>query len=145
MEITMSYTKPDQSPFAANLASYETVVKLDNGRHVAVRCESIVEPNSGNPAVTVRARVVNDDGTSAVDGDGKTIESSFSHCSCAAEIDSLGGVAILQKLAIMAVLGEPTDPLWQDPIHTTMLQNASIRTNIASAAHSGPVNTESLL
>lgn len=135
----MSYTKPDQTPFTANLVDHETVVTLDSGQAVAVRCECSVEPNSGNPAVSAFARAVDASGVSTMDGTGQPIATSFSHCSCPGEVDNLGGVGVLQKLAIMAVLGEPTSPLWQDPIHATVLQNASIRTNLTSAASAGPV------
>jgi hypothetical protein len=135
----MPYTKPAQAPFTANLVDHETVVTLDSGQNVAVRCECSVEPNSGNPAVAAFARVVDASGASTLDGTGQPIATSFSHCSCPGEVDSLGGVGVLQKLAIMAVLGEPTTPLWQDPIHATVMQNASIRTNLASASSAGPV------
>jgi hypothetical protein len=135
----MSYSKPDQTPFAANLTDHETVVTLDTGQNVAVRCEGSVEPNSGNPAVAAWARVVGADGVSLLDGAGAPILSAFTHCSNPTEMADLGGAAALQRLAVMAVLGESTAPLWQDPIHSSVLENASIRTNIASAAHAGPV------
>lgn len=135
----MSYTKPDQTPFAANLTDHETVVLLDTGQAVAVRCECSVEPNTGNLAVAAAARVVNPDGSNWLDNAGQPCESGFSHCSNPAELTSLGGAAALQKLVSMAVLGESTAPLWQDPLHASTLQTASIRTNIASAAHAGPV------
>lgn len=134
----MSYTKPDQSPFTA-LQLNETVVTLDTGDNVAVRCESSVVPNSGNPAVAAWARVVDATGTDKLDGAGQPIKSALTHCSNPTEVASVGGAAVLQKLAMLAVLGEPTAPLWQDPIHASVLQNASIRTNIAAAKSAGPV------
>lgn len=134
----MSYTKPSQTTFT-QLQPNETVVTLDTGDNVAVRCESSVEPNSGNPAVAAWARVVDAVGADKLDGAGQPIQSSFSHCSNPTEMASVGGAAALQKVAVMAVLGESTAPLWQDPIHASVLQNASIRTNLASAAHAGPV------
>jgi hypothetical protein len=134
----MSYTKPDQTPFTA-LQPNETVVTLDAGDTVAVRCESSVEPNSGNPAVAAWARVVDATGADRLDGMGQAIQSAFSHCSNPTELAQVGGAAQLQKLALMAVLGESTAPLWQDAIHATVLENASIRTNITAAAHAGPV------
>jgi hypothetical protein len=135
----MPYTKPDQAPFAGNLADHETVVTLDTGEHVAVRCECSVEPNSGNPAVMAWARVVDTAGANLLDGCGCSITSGFSHCSNPTELAELGGAPALQRIAVLAVLGESTAPLWQDPIHASVLENASIRTNIASAAHAGPV------
>lgn len=134
----MSYTKPSQAPFT-QLQPNETVVTLDSGDNVAVRCESSVEPNSGNPAVAAGARVVDATGADKLDGNGQPIHSSFSHCSNPTELAQVGGAAALQKLALLAVLGESTAPLWQDPIHASVLANASIRTNLAAAAHAGPV------
>ncbi|KZC23552.1 hypothetical protein RHOFW104T7_13195 [Rhodanobacter thiooxydans] len=134
----MSYTKPDQAPFTV-LQPNETVVTLDTGDNVAVRCESSVEPNSGNPAVAAFARVVDTTGADKLDGAGQPIKSAFTHCSNPTEVENVGGASALQKLAMLAVLGESTAPLWQDPIHATVLENASIRTNITAAAHAGPV------
>lgn len=51
----------------------------------------------------------------------------------------------MQKCVLMAVLGEPTAPLWPDPSSAPMLANASIRTYLASAAHAGQVDTGALL
>jgi hypothetical protein len=134
----MPYTKPNQATFTA-LQPNETVVTLDTGDNVAVRCESSVEPNSGNPAVTAWARVVDATGADKLDGLGEPIQSAFSHCSNPTELASVGGAPALQKLALLAVLGESTAPLWQDPIHASVLANASIRTNLTAAAHAGPV------
>jgi hypothetical protein len=134
----MAYTKPSQTPFTA-LQPNETVVTLDTGDNVAVRCESSVEPNSGNPAVTAWARVVDATGADKLDGAGQPIKSAFGHCSNPTELATLGGAAALQKLVLLAVLGESTAPLWQDPNHASVLENASIRTNIVAAAHAGPV------
>jgi hypothetical protein len=141
----MAYTKPDQIPFAGNLAPDEFVVTLDSGQSVAVRAEGSVEPTSGNPVCAAWARVVNGDGTNAVDAAGQPMETAFCHTSNPTELAELGGAAVLQKIMLMAVLGESTAPFWQDPIHASVLQNASIRTNIASAAHAGPVTDLSSL
>jgi len=83
--------------------------------------------------------VVDGTGSDRLDAMGMPMLSSFIHTSNPTELGSLGGSAALQKLTVMAVLGEPTTPLWGDPIHATMMQNASIRTNLASAAQAGPV------
>ena len=133
----MPYTIPAQSLF--RLAAHELAVQLDTGEYVAVRVEGSVEPNSGNPVVSASARVVDATGSAVCDALGQPITSGFSHCSNPTELASLGGSEALQRLAGMAVLGESTAPLWADPIHSTVLENASIRTNIASAAHAGPV------
>lgn len=133
----MPYTKPDQTPFI-NLRPNEFVVTLDTGENVAVFSQITVQQNTGSPAVSVEARVVDATGSDTVDAAGQTIHTGFSHVTEQNEIASVGSVQAVQKLCILAVLGESTAPLWQDAIHATMLQTASIRTNIASAAHAGP-------
>ncbi|MDE2427029.1 MAG: hypothetical protein KGO96_14110 [Elusimicrobia bacterium] len=140
----MAYTKPSQTGFTA-LQPNETVVLLDTGDYVAVCCQSTVEPNSGNPAVAAWARVVDATGKDQLDGAGQTIQSAFTHCSNPTEVAQVGGVPALQKLALLAVLGESTSPLWTDPIHATTLETASIRTNITAAVHAGPADAGSLL
>lgn len=138
--MTMPYTKPIQTPFTANLAADEFVVTLDTGQSVAVHVIGSVEPTSGNPVCTAWARVVAADGTDALDAAGQPMKTGFAHTSNPTELISLGGAPALQKIMLMAVLGESTAPLWQDPIHASVLENASIRTNIASSAHAGPVS-----
>lgn len=135
----MSYTKPDQTPFAANLAADEFVVTLDTGENIAVRCSVVVENNTGYAMLTPQARQVDATGLTISDANGHPIVSEWGCNASPADITLAGSMGAMQKLAIMGVLGEPTAPLWADPIHTTMLTNASIRTNIASAAHAGPV------
>jgi hypothetical protein len=135
----MSYTKPDQTPFAANLATDEFVVTLDSGQTVAVRCALNVESNTGYAMLTPQARQVDGSGVTVLDANGHPIASEFGCNASPADITLAGSMGAMQKLAIMAVLGEPTAPMWEDPIHTTMLTNASIRTTIASASHAGPV------
>lgn len=133
------------SPQPAGLQPGETAVTLDTGDHVAVSAVCGVQDGSGNVSVTAAARVINADATGKLDANGKAITSGFSHSTNPTEEASVGGIAGVQKCVLLAVLGESTAPLWQDPIHATVLQNASIRTAIASAAHAGPVNTASLL
>lgn len=133
----MPYTKPDQTPFT-DLKPNEFVVTLDTGENVAVCSQITVQQNTGNPAIAVDARVIDATGADAVDAAGQTIRTGFSHVTEQGEIATAGSVQAVQKLCVLAVLGESTAPLWQDAIHATMLQTASIRTNIASAAHAGP-------
>lgn len=135
----MSYTVPDQTPFADMMREGELVVELDTGDLVAVYAVTSVEPNTGNPVVVAEARAVNADGSTKCDGCGDQTGTSFSHCSNATEVATLGGIDKLQKLVVMAVLGEDTAPLWKDPAHTAMLDHASIRSNLMCAAHAGPV------
>lgn len=140
----MSYTKPDQTPFT-KLEPNEFVVTLDSGQDVAVSVSVAVVDTSGNPALSSTARVVQADGSDQLDSTGNPIRSAFSHTSNPTEMSQLGGMPQLQTQMLLAVLGEPTT-LWGDTIHATTMENASIRTNIATAAHAGPVtNVGSLL
>lgn len=129
-----------------------TVVQLtDTGDLVAVGAVCIVQPHSGEPTIIAAAKVINSDGTDKQDVNGQPIATSFNHTSNSQELSDAGsgdpsaGMPVVQKACLMAVLGEDTSPLWQDPIHASMLATASIRTNILSAAHAGPLAGGSLL
>lgn len=139
----MAYTV--MSPQPTGLQPNETAVTLDTGDMVAVQAVGAIEANTGNPSITAGARVINADGTDKLDAVGQPITSGLSHVTNPTEIAAAGSMAAVQKCVLMALLGESTAPLWQDAIHATILQNASIRTNLASAAHAGPVNAGSLL
>jgi hypothetical protein len=139
----VSYTKTNPQP--ANLQPTETAVTLDTGDDVAVAAVCSVASNSGCPVIAATARVINADGTDKLDAQGKPILSAFQHTSCQEEVTATGGMPALQKCVLMAVLGEPTAPLWTDPSAATMLSNASIRTALASASHAGPVDAGALL
>lgn len=139
----MAYTV--LSPQPSGLQANETAVQLDTGDLVAVKAICGIESNTGNPSISASARAINTDGSSKLDATGQSITSGFSHVTNQTEIASAGTMAAVQKCVLMAVLGESTNPLWQDNIHQTVLQNASIRTNLASAAHAGPVNASTLL
>lgn len=135
----MAYTKPPQAPFAANLGNNEFVVRLDTGKFVAVSARISLESNTGNAVVVARARAVNVDGSPMLDPNGDVIESSFSHTTNKTELASVGGPNAMRKLILLAVLGEDTAPLWKDPIHSTVMDHASIRTNLTSVESAGPV------
>lgn len=139
----MAYTKT--SPVPPGLNEGETAVTLDDGSIIAVQAKSTVQETSGCPVIAATARAIKADGTPETLPDGSPIASAFQHTSCQDEITMAGGVDQVQKCCLLAVLGEPTAPLWQDPIHATALANASIRTAIASAAHAGPVDAGALL
>lgn len=139
----MSYTKNNPQPTGLNPG--ETAVTLDTGAIIAVQATSSVQDSSGSPIIAATARAIKADGTPETLPDGSPIASAFQHTSCAQEITAAGGIAAVQKCVLMAVLGEPTAPLWQDPSAAAMLANASIRTYLASAAHAGPVNAGALL
>lgn len=137
----MSYSVTNPQP---PLQPGETAVTLDSGDIVAIAAICSVESASGNTVVAATARVINADGTNKLDAIGQSMTTAFQHTSNTDEI-SANGIAVVQKCCLMAVLGESTAPLWQDPIHATALATASIRTNIASAAHAGPVDAAALL
>lgn len=139
----MSYSKTDPAP--AGLNPGETAVTLDDGTIVAVQATSSVQETSGSPVIAATARAIKADGTPETLPDGSPIASSLMHTSNPDESASAGGIAAVQKCVLMAVLGEPTAPLWQDPVHSTMLANASIRTYLASAKAAGPVDAGALL
>ena len=139
----MSYTL--LSPQPSGLQPNESAVKLDTGDGVAVAAVCSVAQNSGCPVIAATARVINADGTDKLDAQGKPITAAFQHTSCPEEITTVGSMGAVQKCVLMAVLGEPTTPLWTDPSAATMLSNASIRTAIASAVHAGPVDAGALL
>lgn len=143
----MAYTKVDQSPFAANLdeSRNEFVVQLtDTQNYIAVSCATELEPNSGNPVFKAKARVVNGDGSALVDSMGNPVESTISHTSNAAELTAMGGANVVQTQCLLAVLGEPTT-YWNDPLHATVMENASIRNTLAAVPHVGYATASSLL
>jgi hypothetical protein len=142
----MSYTKPVQTPFAPNLVESEFVVLLDSGDFVAISAAMSVEPNSGNAVCQVSARAVDAAGLTRMDAatPPQPISSGWSHMSNPDEIAATGSIGEIQKQCMLAVLGEPTT-LWGDPIHSTTLVSVSIRTNLGSAAHAGPVTDLSTL
>lgn len=137
------YTKTDPQP--TNLNPGETAVTLDDGTIIAASATTHVQDTSGNPVITATARAINADGSPMVMSDGSPIVSVFPYVTNPDEIADAGGIDKVQKCVLMAVLGEPTAPLWQDPIHATALANASIRTYLESAAAAGPVDAGALL
>ena len=60
--------------------------------------------------------------------------SQIGHLAKPQETADLGGLSAVQRCCLMAVLGEPTAPLWTDPIHAGLLTSASIRVALAAAA-----------
>jgi hypothetical protein len=139
----MSYAKT--SPVPPGLNPGETAVTLDDGSIIAVQAVSSVQDTSGCPVIAATARAINADGSPKTMPDGSPIASTFNHTSCTQEVTDAGGIDKVQKCVLMAVLGEPTAPLWPDPSSAPMLANASIRTYLASAAHAGQVDTGALL
>lgn len=142
----MAYTKiADQTPFAANLQPNEIVVRLDMGAKVALRADINVQRLSGVASINGFARVVKADGSNFLDPQGNPVTASVSHTTSTAQVQQIGSIKGVVKLCFMALLGEPTDPLWLDPIHAEFLDHASIRTTIANAQSAGPVTDASTI
>lgn len=150
----MSYTKLDPQPANLTLTLMldgvanvvpATAVQLDSGDIVAVGAYCCISPSSGDATTSALARVINADGTDRLDATGQPMQSQFTHTTTQSEVAAVGSVSGVQRCVLMAVLGESTAPLWDDPICATMLANASIRTNLASAAHAGVVSSSALL
>lgn len=132
------YTKIPQTAFT-KVQPGEYVLKLDTDDMVAVSVIVAVEENTGNPTFAARARAVNADGSSKVDGTGSAIESGFTHTSNSTELAAMGGMQGMQKIVALAVLGEDTGSFLSDTVHQTVKDNASIRINLASAKAAGTV------
>jgi hypothetical protein len=139
----MSYTKPSQVLFAANLSADEFVVQLDTLQYVAVSAIASVEGNTGNTAIVARARVVLADGKPFVDAVGERAETAYPRSADTANLALIGGIEQFKKLMLLTVLGE--NPAWPHTLDQTVQDHVSIRTNIASAAHAGPVTNAATL
>lgn len=135
----MTYTKPDQAPYAANLLPGEFVVLLTPENDlVAARAVSSVEPNTGQVVVKAYARAVEPDGTTRRDANGQPIASDFSFTADTETVNLLGGPSGLQRKMLLTVLGEDVLAAWPAPPAPDALEHASIRVTLASAAIAGP-------
>lgn len=132
----MPYTKPDQAAFS-EAGPEELVVQLDSGELVAVRAIGEVDQNTGNAVIKARARAVQADGSPLLDANGHITQSEYAFSADPAGVDAMGGMTAFQKLMLLTVLGE--NPQWPSPPASDILEHASIRTNLAAAAHAGPV------
>lgn len=130
----MTYTKPDQSLFQG-LADGELVVQLDSGDLVAVRALGEVEPNTGNAVVKATARAIGPSGEARVDANGQPIATAYSFSADTGTLAALGGIDGFRRCMLLTVMGEPAG--WLNPLPDGVLEHASIRTNLASAAASG--------
>lgn len=135
----MTYTKPDQAPYASNLLPGEFVVVLTpENELVAARAVSEVEPNTGQMAVKASARAVNPDGTTRQDANGQPITSGYSFTADTDVVNSLGGPAGFQRKMLLTVLGEDLLAAWPNPLPPDVVEHASIRSSLAAAAYAGP-------
>lgn len=133
----MSYTKPNQAPFAGNLRDYEFVVQLSEGDYVAVGALSTVDSNNGNTVMLATARAVDGSGNQLTDANGQDIKTHFNFSCDMDGINAIGGMTEFRKKMLLTVLGEDAD--WVNPLATDVLNQTSIRTNLAAAEASGPV------
>jgi hypothetical protein len=133
----MSYTKPNQAAFADQLRDYEYVVQLSEGDYVAVGAVSSVEPNTGNTVMLSTARAVEADGSQKFDANGQAIVTHFNFSCDMDGINAIGGMSEFRRKMLLTVLGE--DAEWPNPPATDVLNHTSIRTSLAAAEASGPV------
>lgn len=135
----MSYLKPLQTTFAANLMPDEFVVTLDTGQNVAV-CSQSARLAGNTLQVTAAARQVDAAGLTLDDGNGHLIQSSMAHSFDVASVTAYGAPA-LTKDCLLLVLGEPTVVFGATPGLPPMDASArdaySIRHAIAAATHAG--------
>lgn len=139
----MSYTKTDPQPAALNTG--ETAVTLDDGAIVAVAVHNEIQDGSGLTVVVATARAIDAAGAPVAMPDGSPVATCARHTFDPNKLDAGVDVSIVQKSCLMAVLGEPTAPLWQDPSDALMLTGFSIRTVLASSAHAGAADADALL
>lgn len=139
----MAYTVT--SPQPAGLNPGETCVTLDSGQLVAIGATCSVATNSGATLIDAHAREITDAGQPVSNGMNGPIATALKYPAVAADVTLCGSMGAVQKCVLMALLGEPTTPMWTDPVHATFLANVSIRTYIASAAHAGVVDAGALL
>lgn len=145
----MAYTVLTQQP--SNLQAGETAVSLEDGTIVAVSVVSKRKVNNAGVDFTVTARCLDDEGNVKTCPSGDPITIEFTHSATADEINQLtvNGVA---KEMMLAVLGEPLTvgikdgeevPLinWSD----AFLTHVSIKSMVAVANQTGPIDTSALL
>lgn len=135
----MTYTKPDQAPYASQLLPGEFVVILDTGEAVAARAVSEVEPTTGQMVVKATARAVEADGSTRIDANGHPIATAYAFTADTDTINALGGPNGFQRKMLLTVLGEDVLAAWPNPLPPDVLEQVSIRSTLASAAFAGPV------
>lgn len=114
----------------------ETVVELDTGDLVAVKCT--VERSDTGVAFMATARAIHEDGEPVLDAVGNPIQTAFPLSVPADRLD-----ANLARDCMLAVLGEPItrDPPWSE----VTLSRVSIRVSLAAAPMVGNVDAGAVL
>ena len=137
----MAYTKPTQTPFAANLQPNEFVVTLDTGETVAV-CAMAKRIPGNRITVDAAARQVGSDGSTILDANGHAVTSSLSHAFTGEDVTAYTAPTLIKECMLL-VLGEPTLVFGATPglppLDPSAVLSYSIRHAISSAAHAGPV------
>jgi hypothetical protein len=129
----LTYTKVDGRP----CRNGETVVQLDSGEYVAVRCDR--EHSGGCMVFRAYARVIDEAGQTLSNTIGKAMESSVAYTVQIPIVES-EGADVIARDCLLAVLGEPVgrwDAQW--------LASASIRSHLIAAPSVGTVDAGSLL
>lgn len=128
----MTYTKRDDLTARPG----ETVVELDTGELVSVKCD--VERSAAGCYVVATARAIDAEGEPVVDAAGTPIETTMAHNF---PIDLLDEHSI--RDCLLTVLGEPTtvERQWGE----RRLTRASIRVALAAAPYVGQVDAGAVL
>lgn len=138
----MSYTKR-----ADIVLDGWTVVELDTGELVAVRCstERVTRPDAEGStqalSYRVTARVVDAQGEPVNDAAGQAIQTTYGHSTTLDVVDSLGDANIVRDL-LMAALGEPMTVL---NLSDKNKAQASIREAIAASSFVGAADAGAVL
>jgi len=144
----MSYTVIDQivtDNSEPPVPTGETVVELDISTRIALLVRAERVPVTNQTLVSVRARQIDDEGTTVADIDGTPI---MSQASYTAPPDVMDAATISRELAL-AALGEP--PTLSDdgqpllPLSASFCAALNIRHCIAVSAQAGVLSLQSLL
>lgn len=115
----------------------ETALELDSGETVSLVIETERQPHGAGLVFIAVTRVLNADGSTAVDDAGGPIFTEFRHTADARQIDELGVDAIAKEMAL-AILGEPPSKKGVDdliPWSVGLKLNVSVR-NVNKLARS---------
>ena len=133
--MTMTYTKRSNVPAIEG----ETVVELDTGALVAVRCDR--KRVDAGVCYHAQARAVDAVGAALLFPGGRPIQTEFKHSVPVSRVDEIGD-AVITRECLFAVLGEPVSVF---PWPESVLTGVSIRVSLAAAQVSGTADAASVL